>query len=61
MLAVFMNGGCAAMLGEAIAKVFSLDTGERFSKEATLDVPAGGNNRVFKIQELQELKSTYFI
>jgi exo-1,4-beta-D-glucosaminidase len=61
MLAVLMNGGLAAMPGEAIAKVFNLDTSERFSKEATLDVAAGSSNRVFRIPELQELTSTYFI
>ena len=43
------------------AKVYNFDLTEKFSKQATLDVPPDSAERVFAIPEIDGLTSTYFI
>jgi exo-1,4-beta-D-glucosaminidase len=46
---------------KATAKVYNLDMTEKFSRDATLDVPPDSVNRVLVIPELQGLTTSYFL
>jgi exo-1,4-beta-D-glucosaminidase len=43
------------------ARVLNLDSSERYSKEATLDVPADSSIRAFTLPEVAGLSETYFV
>jgi exo-1,4-beta-D-glucosaminidase len=45
----------------ASAQVYTLAMQEKFSKEATIDVPADGVVRAFTLPEIDDLGSTYFV
>ena len=43
------------------AQVYNLDMSEKFSREATLDLPADGSKSVFVLPEIKDLSPTYFV
>jgi exo-1,4-beta-D-glucosaminidase len=45
----------------ASAKIYNLDLSEKFSKEATLDVPSDGVVKAFTVPEIEALSTTYFV
>lgn len=45
----------------ASAKLYDLDLVEKFTREATVDVPSDGVVKAFTIPELENLSTTYFI
>jgi len=59
---VIVNSYYDAFPGMKIrARVLNLDSSERYSKEATLDVPADGSIRAFTLPEVAGLSETYFV
>jgi exo-1,4-beta-D-glucosaminidase len=43
------------------AKVFNIDMAEKFSKQASADIPENSSTRVFELPEMKGLSSTYFV
>jgi exo-1,4-beta-D-glucosaminidase len=59
---VVVNSYYRAFKGMKVtAKVYNLDLSERFSKQATVDVPPDSANTVFTIPAIEGLTTTYFI
>jgi exo-1,4-beta-D-glucosaminidase len=46
---------------KATAKIYNLNMSEKYSQEATFDLPADGVRRVFVIPEIKDLSPVYFV
>lgn len=46
---------------EVVARIFDIDMKERFSKSATIGIPADSSQRVFLLPDVPGLSSTYFV